>query len=291
MSRQAVLVSGAGIAGTTIAYWLLKRGFVPVLIEHAPRFREGGYIIDFWGVGFDVAERMGLIPVLRTAGYIIDRIEFVTQNSTRRSYLGANVFKRALGERFLSIQRGDLADAIYRTIENGVETIFGDSIVEIRQSGDAVEVTFERGRPRTFDLVIGADGLNSAVRIALFGPRENFERYLGYYAASFITSDYPWRTEHTYLSYAAPGRQISRYALHEGRTAFLLVFESQHKIARKRARSGYAETYVAANIFAGTMDRVARDRKASRCLRRPLFRRGQPDFIATLVFRPQRARW
>ena len=116
-------------------------------------------------MGFDVAERMGLIPVLRTAGYIIDRIEFVTQNSTRRSYLGANVFKERLAS-FLSIQRGDLADAIYRTIENGVETIFGDSIVEIRQSGDAVEVTFERGRPRTFDLVIGADGLNSAVRIA-----------------------------------------------------------------------------------------------------------------------------
>ena len=62
MSRQTVLVSGAGIAGTTIAYWLLKRGFVPALIRGLPRFREGGYIIDFWGVGFDVAERMGLIP-------------------------------------------------------------------------------------------------------------------------------------------------------------------------------------------------------------------------------------
>ena len=67
-----------------------------MLIERAPRFREGGYIIDFWGVGFDVAERMGLIPELRTAGYIIDRIEFVTQNGTRRSYLGANVFKERL---------------------------------------------------------------------------------------------------------------------------------------------------------------------------------------------------
>ena len=113
------------------------------------------------------------------------------------------MFSRSAWRALLSIQRGDLADAIYRTIENGVETIFGDSIVEIRQSGDAVEVTFERGKPRTFDLVIGADGLHSAVRTGLFGPRENFKRYLGYYAASFITSDYPWRTEHTYLSYAS----------------------------------------------------------------------------------------
>jgi 2-polyprenyl-6-methoxyphenol hydroxylase-like FAD-dependent oxidoreductase len=230
MSRQTILVSGAGIAGPTVAYWLVRRGFAPVLIERAPRFREGGYIIDFWDVGFDVAERMGVIPALHKAGYNIDRIEFVTKDGAQRSTFGGDSLRRALGDRFLSIQRGDLANAIYRTIENDVETIFGDSIVGIAEDRDRVDVTFERGRPCSFDLVIGADGLHSAVRTVLFGPRERFERYLGYYAASFLTADYPRRNEHTYLSYAAPGRQISRYALREGRTAFLLVFESQHKI-------------------------------------------------------------
>lgn len=226
-----VLVSGAGIAGPTLAYWLLRRGFAPTLIERAPRFREGGYLIDFWGVGFDVAERMGIIPTLRKAGYMIERIAFVTDEGRQRSTLGHNVLKRALGDRFLSIQRGDLATAIYGTIEHDVEAIFGDSIAGIRQLAEGVEVTFELRSPSVFDIVIGADGLHSIVRKTLFGSCEKFERYLGYYAASFLTSGYPKRDEHAYLNYAAPGRQISRYALREDRTGFLFVFESPNEIA------------------------------------------------------------
>jgi 2-polyprenyl-6-methoxyphenol hydroxylase-like FAD-dependent oxidoreductase len=231
MSRQRILISGAGIAGPTVAYWLLRRGFEPVLIERAPRLREGGYIIDFWGVGFDVAERMGLIPALRTAGYVIDRIEFVGDDGRRRSALESDAFRRTLGDRFLSIHRGDLAKAIYGTISHEVETIFGDSITGIAQAADRIDVCFESGTIRAFDLVIGADGLHSSVRAALFGPGQSFERYLGYHAASFLTTAYPRRDEHTYLSYAAPGRLISRYALRDGLTAFLLVFESKQKLA------------------------------------------------------------
>ncbi len=231
MSPQTILISGAGIAGPTLANWLLRRGFVPVLIERAPRFREGGYIIDFWGLGFDVAERMNLITALRSVGYVIDRVEFVAADGRQRSSMSANVFKRALGNRFLSIKRGDLANAIYRTIEHDVETIFGDSIAGIRQDMDCVEVTFEHGPPRTFDLVVGADGLHSVVRAEMFGRSDAFERYLGYYTASFSTPGYPKRTEHTYLTYAAPGCQISRYALRGDRTAFFIVFESESRIA------------------------------------------------------------
>jgi 2-polyprenyl-6-methoxyphenol hydroxylase-like FAD-dependent oxidoreductase len=231
MRRATILVSGAGIAGPTIAYWLLRRGFVPILIERAPRFREGGYMIDFWAVGFDVAERMGLIPTLRKTGYSISRVAFVTKHGRPRSALGRKALEHALGARFLSILRGDLARAIYETVRPGVETIFGDSIVEISQGAQGVEVRFERAAPRTVDLVVGADGLNSAVRTAVFGPRQKFERYLGYYAASFVTSGYPKRDEHTYLSYAAPGRQISRYALRDHRTAFFFVFERQNQFA------------------------------------------------------------
>jgi 2-polyprenyl-6-methoxyphenol hydroxylase-like FAD-dependent oxidoreductase len=188
-------------------------------------------MIDFWSVGFDVAERMGLIPGLREAGYSINRVAFVTEEGRPRSALGRKVLQRALGDRFLSIQRGDLAKAIYREIESDVETIFGDSIVEMKQGAEDVEVTFECSSPRAVALVVGADGLNSAVRAAAFGPREKYERYLGYYAASFLTSGYPRRDEDTYLSYAARGCQISRYALREDRTAFFFVFDSQNQIA------------------------------------------------------------
>jgi 2-polyprenyl-6-methoxyphenol hydroxylase-like FAD-dependent oxidoreductase len=220
---RTVLISGIGIAGPTLAFWLRKRGFEPVLVERAPGLRTGGYIIDVWGVGFDVADRMGLLPRLFQAGYHNDRVAFVRADGRVRSAFGGTALRRALGERYLSIQRGDLAREIFRTIESGVETIFGDSIAAMRELPDGIEVGFESGRPRRFDLVVGADGLHSAVRRTLFGGPAQSSRYLGYCAAAFVTRGYPRRDEHVYLSYAAPGRQISRFALRDNETGFLLV--------------------------------------------------------------------
>src|SRR5579872_2045294 len=167
MSSRSVLISGAGIAGATIAHWLLKWGFEPVLLERAPRFREGGYVIDFWGGGFDVAERMALIPILREAGYNTDQVTFIRPNGRIRSSFGGAALRQALGDRFLNIQRGDLAHAIYRTIEGQLETIYGDSVKSIEQKSDRVDVAFDYGTSRSFDLVIGADGLHSGVRTAI----------------------------------------------------------------------------------------------------------------------------
>src|SRR5262249_50428801 len=74
-----VLISGAGIAGPTLAYWLLHYGFEPTIVERAPSLRTGGYFIDFWGTGFEIAERMGLVPELLELGYkvreVMDRLD------------------------------------------------------------------------------------------------------------------------------------------------------------------------------------------------------------------------
>ena len=51
-------INGAGIAGPTLAYWLHRTGHDVVLVKKAPQFRTGGYIVDFWGLGYTVAERM-----------------------------------------------------------------------------------------------------------------------------------------------------------------------------------------------------------------------------------------
>ena len=59
MSVKTVLISGAGIAGPTLAFWLKAAGFEPTIVERAPELRRGGYVIDFWGLGYDIAERMG----------------------------------------------------------------------------------------------------------------------------------------------------------------------------------------------------------------------------------------
>jgi 2-polyprenyl-6-methoxyphenol hydroxylase-like FAD-dependent oxidoreductase len=104
------------------------------LIERAPHFREGGYMIDFWGVGFDVAEKMNLLPRLRQVGYNFNRIKFLDEQGRTRSELGERVFRGALGERFISLQRGDLARAIFDTIAGKIDIVFDDSITGIRQT-------------------------------------------------------------------------------------------------------------------------------------------------------------
>jgi len=85
-----VLISGGGIAGPTLAYWLQKSGHEVLLVEHSPRLRSGGYVIDFWGVGYDIAEKMGLIPRIRELG--------VQQNEGRaRSYVKSSTSSSEAG--------------------------------------------------------------------------------------------------------------------------------------------------------------------------------------------------
>ena len=54
-----IAINGVGIAGPTVAYWLRECGHQVVLVESAPSLRRGGYVVDFWGIGYDIAERMG----------------------------------------------------------------------------------------------------------------------------------------------------------------------------------------------------------------------------------------
>src|SRR6476646_183338 len=123
-----IAISGAGIAGPTAAYWLHRTGHTPVLIENAPTFRIGGYIIDFWGVGYTVAERMGILPDVRSLGYSVGEVRMVDEGNRKVGGFSTDVFRRYTHGRFTSLPRGDLAATIYRKIESQVETIFGDSI-------------------------------------------------------------------------------------------------------------------------------------------------------------------
>jgi choline dehydrogenase-like flavoprotein len=124
-----VLISGVGVAGPTLAYWLSQQGIAVTLVERAPRLRTGGYVVDFWGLGFEVAERMGRIPELKQKGYRVREVRLVDSIGRRvGGFSAAAVFGRLTGERYLSIARGELAACLYGSVENRVETIFGDSI-------------------------------------------------------------------------------------------------------------------------------------------------------------------
>lgn len=222
-----IAISGAGVAGTALAHWLRRSGHTPTLIERAPRFRTGGYMIDFWGVGYQVAKRMGIEKAILDAGYDVALVRSVGAGGDTKADLDVEVFRRMIGDEFTSLPRGDLAAAIFDTVDD-VETVFGESVAALEQRTDDVNVTFDSGASRDFDLVIGADGLHSNVRRLVFGGDDKYEHYLGCKVAACVVDGYRPRDELVYVTYNVPGRQVGRFALRDDRTMFLFIFRADH---------------------------------------------------------------
>jgi 2-polyprenyl-6-methoxyphenol hydroxylase-like FAD-dependent oxidoreductase len=220
-----ILISGAGVAGPTLAWWLLRHGFTPTLVESAPRLRTGGYVIDFWGAGFEIANRMGMLPSIRPHGYIVRELRAVDGRGRTAASLPTDAFFKMTQGRFLSITRGDLAACIYAALDGKVETLFGDRVVRLEQSASGIEVGFASRPARQFDLVIGCDGLHSGVRQLVFGDESRFEKYLGFKVAAFETQGYSPRDELVYVMHTTVGRQIARFTMRDDRTMFLFTFK------------------------------------------------------------------
>src|SRR6516162_1594068 len=233
-----IIINGAGIAGPTLAYWLRQASHEVLLVEAAPQLRRGGFVNDFWGVGYDVAEKMGLLPRIRDLGYQVREVRFVDRHGRKRGGFSSEVFRRLLNGRFTTLRRSDLAVTIYGALEGTVETIFGDSVASIEETGHRVRVRFDHASPREADLVVGADGLHSRVRRLVFGPDAGVEVSLGYHVAAFEVEGYRPRDELVYLGCGVPGRQIYRFSMREDKTLFLFVFRDQYLPAENPRNEG-----------------------------------------------------
>ncbi len=251
MENAAILISGAGVAGPTLAFWLEAAGFEPVLVEQAPALRGAGYVIDFWGLGYDVAERMGLAPDIERIGYHMREMRIVDARGARVAGFGTKVFRELTGGRFVTLRRSDLSRLLFDAVKGATEVVFDDEIVGMEQRPDDVRVKFRRGPERRFDLVIGADGLHSAVRRLAFGPEERFERRLGYGVAAFEVDSYRPRDEDVYVIYNEPGRMLARFALRDDRTLFLFVFAGDDATQWPAARDLEGQKAMLRDLYAG----------------------------------------
>lgn len=223
-----IAISGAGIAGPAFAHWMHRAGHEVTLIEAAPRFRTGGYVIDFWGLGYDIAEKMGIEADIRKVGYQVREVRAVGADGRTRASLGVESIRRATHDRYTTVARGDIAETIYRTIENDVETLYSDTITSLDNQPDRVSLTFRNAPPRDFDMVIGADGLHSTVRSLAFGPEPWYAHYLGCQVAACVIDGYQPRDDDVYVTHNLPGRQVGRFAMDGNRTLVLFIFRSSN---------------------------------------------------------------
>jgi 2-polyprenyl-6-methoxyphenol hydroxylase-like FAD-dependent oxidoreductase len=244
-----IIINGTGIAGPTLAYWLRKAGHEVLLVEAAPQLRTGGYVIDFGLVGYDIAEKMGLVPQIQELGYRVKELRYVDRHGHTSASAPVVALARLTNGRYITVQRSDLAAAIFGALEGAVETLFGDSVARIEESGDGVRVEFDHAPPRDADLVIGADGLHSRVRELMFGPDAGVEVSLGYQVAAFAVRGYRPRDELVYLGYGVPGRQVYRFSMRDDTTLFLFAFRDEY-LPPGSPSNGSERKAVLTNVFA-----------------------------------------
>lgn len=211
--RRTVLISGASIAGPALAFWLNRYGFAVTVVEKADAFRGGGYPIDVRGTALEVVRRMGILPRLQDAHIDLRRISFLDGAGDTVASVDPLAVTGGTGND-LEVPRGALTAALHEAVRDDVQFLFGDSIDALDRSDHGVDVTFRRGGTQTFDLVIGADGLHSRTRELVFGPEEQFHRYLGYCFAGFTMPNTLGLRRETVL-WNTPGRAAALYAVGE----------------------------------------------------------------------------
>jgi 2-polyprenyl-6-methoxyphenol hydroxylase-like FAD-dependent oxidoreductase len=240
-----VAICGAGISGLALAHRMHAHGWDVVVLERAPGPREQGYMIDFFGPGFDAAEAMGLLPALRERAHPIDEATYVDASGRTTGRLTFARFASAEKGRLLSLLRSELEAVLRERLPDAVELRFGASVAEVRDGPGGVDVGLADGTRVTADLLVGADGVHSTVRRLVFGDERRFLRYLGFHTAAFQFHDpvVEEATRHRVCLTDTPQRQMGIYGLGGGRVVTFTVHRTPDPTLPADARAAVREEY------------------------------------------------
>ena len=194
---------GAGIAGSTLAYWLGRQGITTTVVELAEVARSSGSPVDVRGGAIDVVARMQLVDPLRAAATHVTRLVVVDSHGRSVGWIPTQADAHGF-----EIPRADLSAVLTNAARDYAEYLYDESVTGVTDDVSGVEVTFQRAGPRRFDVVVGADGLHSRVRRLTFGAEEQFATHLGMYIA---TTDLgrPAADLRSVLMLNAPGRAVA----------------------------------------------------------------------------------
>ena len=188
--RMHAIVSGAGVAGLALAGRLARDGWSVEIVERAPAPRASGYLIDFFGPGFEAAERLGLLPGLRARAEAYDELRSVDASGRVRARLPIALVERALAGRYLTILRPRIVEALTEALPAGVRIRWGTQLETVHDDGTTVHVLLSDGERREADVLVGADGVGSRVRQLAWGPSSGFVRPLGdLLAVAWVSED------------------------------------------------------------------------------------------------------
>ena len=169
MSNRRVLVVGGGIAGLTLAVALRRRDIAVDVVELQPQWNILGVGISLTGPTLRALKSIGLIDQCVAVAFGFDRIVFADAAGREK---GALNMPRLCGPDYpatVAIGRPALHDVLIRTAEAlGASVVLGTTVTSLQQSNAAVKVSFSSENTTSYDLVVGCDGIHSAVRALAF---------------------------------------------------------------------------------------------------------------------------
>jgi 2-polyprenyl-6-methoxyphenol hydroxylase-like FAD-dependent oxidoreductase len=223
MASLRVLVSGGGIAGATLAYWLSAGGHHVTIVERAGQPSSSGSPVDVRGEAAVIAHSMGIWPRLAAASTGVERLVFVDADGAHVAVIRTRRTKSPDDE--VEVARAELAGALLGAVGGSAEVRTGDAVVSIHRDGlTAVDVRFASGREDSFDIVVGADGVHSGIRKLAFGPEEQFSRPMGLFIGTVLTDTLATNPDEV-LMFNQPGTAL---ALHPagGHPGAAFIFRS-----------------------------------------------------------------
>ncbi|WES65712.1 FAD-dependent monooxygenase [Microbacter sp. GSS18] len=219
------VICGAGIAGLASAISLHRSGWQVTVLEHAPRLRDGGYMIDFFGPGFDAAERIGILETLRERAHRVDVIDWADPDGHTRARLHYDRMRDAADGKLFPLLRGDVERTLFEALPGGVDVRFSTTVTGARSHAGGVAVDVGGDRIEA-DLLVGADGIHSGIRAQVFGPEERYLRPLGLHTAAWFADSPPAATALAgrFVIESAPGKMAGVYGVGGDRVATFLTF-------------------------------------------------------------------
>jgi 2-polyprenyl-6-methoxyphenol hydroxylase-like FAD-dependent oxidoreductase len=228
--KKEVLIAGASIAGLTLAYWLAKAGYRVTVVELAAQPRRGGAAINVQGEALASAKRMGIYESLLAQRLPPVHFSFVEADADvdPNAALASPLSAADDEVEEIEIERNKLLAILLGALPSGVGFLFNNRLTGLRETADALHVTFSQGAPRTFDLVFGCDGLHSGVRKLWFGPEAQYACFLNHYASLTIV-DHLLLPPNTAQLYNTPGQGVLLNA-YNGKTDIIFWFFSESKL-------------------------------------------------------------